>query len=181
MQPNQLPIWAQYVWVLAPTVVAVVVGLIAARIAYKQWRTAADRLRLDLYEKRLAVYDAIRSLLSTVTLQGQVTVEDLGKFHTGVRGAEFLFYGEAKAFVTTVGARAARAMAKRALLQRQPNHPRADQLIDEEEDLLEFLRSQSEHLDRIFAPYLDLSEIGIGVGFWSATITKAKRIFGLSP
>jgi hypothetical protein len=48
---NQLPRWMEYVQALAPTVVAIIAALIASYIAWRQWRTAHDKLSFDLYEK----------------------------------------------------------------------------------------------------------------------------------
>ena len=39
-------------------------------------------------------------------------------------------------------------MSARARLERHPDHPKADKLIDEEEDMLEFLREQSDRLSK---------------------------------
>jgi hypothetical protein len=55
---SQLPICVQYVQGLGPTFVAIAVGVIAATIAYWQWRTANDKLKMDLFEKRYNVYSA---------------------------------------------------------------------------------------------------------------------------
>jgi hypothetical protein len=76
--PSQLPFWLQYVQALGPTTVAVVVGAVAAYIAWRQWRTANDRLRFDLFEKRAAVYEAIGHLIGNVALHGHITADDLG-------------------------------------------------------------------------------------------------------
>ena len=157
-----LPEWMQYVQALGPMVVAVVVGLFAGYIAWRQWETAKHRLRFDLYEKRFAVYSAIKELLNKVVLHGQMTINDIGDFHQNIRGAEFLFDADTRDFVMRLGTMALRASIRRSQLDRQPDHPRADQLIEEEEEILDFLRIQDQHLERLFGRYLDLSKIGIG-------------------
>jgi hypothetical protein len=47
-----LPSCVQYIQALGPTFVAVVAAGIAGYIAWRQWRTAHDKLTFDLYEKR---------------------------------------------------------------------------------------------------------------------------------
>ncbi|AVH90212.1 hypothetical protein [Stenotrophomonas maltophilia] len=44
---------------LGQILVAVVVGF----IAYRQWRTARSKLQFDLFDRRLKVYDAIKSVV----------------------------------------------------------------------------------------------------------------------
>jgi hypothetical protein len=158
-QANSLPDWVQYIQALAPTVVAFIIGGVAAYIAWRQWETANHRLRLDLYEKRFGVYSAAKTLLNRAALHGAVRMEDVGEFYDGVRGAEFLFDGETKDFVMTLGTMAIKARLKRSQLERHPDHPRADKLIAEEEDILDYLRTKDETLEELFRPYLDLSKI----------------------
>ena len=67
MQTSQLPLCVQYVQALEPpTFVAIVAAGIAGYIAFRQWRTAHDRLSFDLFEKRYAVYQATQGLISTL-------------------------------------------------------------------------------------------------------------------
>jgi hypothetical protein len=53
----------QSVQALGPTIVAVVAVLIASTIQYRQWATARDKLKLDLFDKRLAHYMRMRALI----------------------------------------------------------------------------------------------------------------------
>jgi hypothetical protein len=155
---GQLPSWVQYIQALGPTGIAIVAALIAGYIAWRQWRTAHDKLSFDLYEKRFAVYEAVKSLINAST--GGVIQKDLDEFYDGIRGAEFLFDGEARDFVMKIGDMAWRAKTTRAW-QRSGNHPQPDKLIDEEENILNFLSVQSEEIENVFKPYLDLSRAGL--------------------
>jgi hypothetical protein len=143
-------------------VVAVIAALIAAYIALRQWRTAYDRLRLDMYERRFASYDATKTLVNMITSHGQTTSDDIANFYAGIPGAEFLFDGETRGFLETIGQMAFKARMKRVSLERHPNHPRADALIAEEEKIMEFLLDYNgERLEKLFSRYLDLSKVGL--------------------
>ena len=61
---SALPLWAQYIQACGPTVGALTIALIASFIQYRQWRTANDKLRLDLLEKRLSVYAALTGIFT---------------------------------------------------------------------------------------------------------------------
>ena len=56
------PHWTQVLSALLTPTIAVLVAI----IAYRQWRTAQNRLKFDLFDRRFAVYDAARNLLSSV-------------------------------------------------------------------------------------------------------------------
>jgi hypothetical protein len=156
---TQLPFWAQYVEVLGPSFVALVAGLFGSYIAYRHWRTGHYRLRLDMFEKRYAVYEAIKSLIGTAELHKQITSEDVGELYDGVRGAEFLFDGATRTFIKKIGDMVFRARMARAALSKE--HPRADRLIAEEKDVLTFLRDQDAALEKTFSQYIDLSTLGV--------------------
>ena len=149
---NELPVWVQYIQALGPTIVAVVVGWIAGYVAWRQWRTAHDRLSFDLYEKRFEVYRATHNLLTTALIHRQVNGDDYRAFFNGIRHAEFLFKEKTTAYLTNI-----RDKAWKAQLQ----YPKTDKLIDEEEDILKFLSDQNETLEAVFRPYLDLSKAGL--------------------
>jgi hypothetical protein len=151
---NELPYWVQYVQALGPTVVAVIAALIAGYIAWRQWRTAHgqwrtahDKLSFDLYEKRFAVYEATESFLTTAIVVGRITEEDCKALFKGIRGAEFLFDGGTKDYLMNIRNQAWFAWPKSAR-----------QLTDDE---LTVLKKQSEALEGMFRPYLDLSKAGL--------------------
>ncbi|MER8838471.1 hypothetical protein NKH86_06875 [Mesorhizobium sp. M0913] len=68
---TNLPLWAQILQALLTPVIALAVGF----IAYRQWRTAHSRLVLDLFEKRLAVYEQTRKAVSFVNTHGRTSRE----------------------------------------------------------------------------------------------------------
>jgi hypothetical protein len=157
----ELPPLMLYVQAVGPTVVAIIAGFIAGYIALRQWRTAHDKLRLDMFDRRIAVYDATKALTNMASLHGQVTMEDLGRFYETIRGSEFLFFGETRKFVTNIGITAFKARMARASLQKSANHPREDRLLAEEQEMLDQLRAADEKLEKLFARYLDLSKVGL--------------------
>jgi hypothetical protein len=59
----------------------------------------------------------------------------------------------------TLGDIALKARAKRFALERNPQHPALDQLIDEENKLLTFLAERNQQIENLFRPYLDLSKV----------------------
>jgi hypothetical protein len=82
---------ANAIQVYGPVIVAVIAALIAGTIAYRQWKTAADKLRLDLFEKRWKVFKGVQQLLGKAALRADVTSEDLREFLVATEGARWLF------------------------------------------------------------------------------------------
>lgn len=70
---------------LTPTI-----AVLAAIIAYRQWRTAQNKLKFDLFDRRLAVYDAARSMILSVMTSGKAQGEELQKFVIGTRPAKWV-------------------------------------------------------------------------------------------
>ena len=66
------------------------IAVIVAYIAYRQWRTAHNRLKLDLFDRRLAIHSAARELIATVTSYGRIENKDTFAFLSGIQQARWL-------------------------------------------------------------------------------------------
>jgi hypothetical protein len=98
----QLPYWLQIIQALGPSIAAIVVGSIAGYVAYRQWRTASNRLRFDLFEKRYAMYEKLQDVVGTVLANGTVEYNELGTFYRATRGVEFLFGPEIERYLAEI-------------------------------------------------------------------------------
>jgi len=99
MQQDQLPHWVQIVQALGPTFVTIVAALIAGFIAYRQWKTAHDKLRLDLFDKRFAIYRAYFHASAAALGRWPNREEVLSEF-TSLKGqSNFLFGADASRFI----------------------------------------------------------------------------------
>ena len=85
------PHWTAYLTALATPIVAMVAAGIAAFFAYQQWRTARNKLKLDLFERRFAVYHAAQSFLASIGQNGKATGDDMQRFAIGTAPARWLF------------------------------------------------------------------------------------------
>ena len=99
--------------------------------------------------------------MNTSTIQGQILPADLQEFYKATNGAEFFFDDETRDYYMKIGDICWRASMARASQARHREGARLDKLIDEEDNLLSFLHSQSgKPLEDRFRKYLDLSKIG---------------------
>jgi hypothetical protein len=62
-------------------------------VAWRQWKTAHDKLRLDLYEKRFRILNTTTDFISDV-LSGEIKQEQMVKFLVARSEATFLFAGD---------------------------------------------------------------------------------------
>lgn len=106
MQPAILPIWVEYVKALGAPVVALVAATIAGSIAYRQWNTARNKLKLDLFEKRLKVYDAAVELLKAIAMPEPVDWEFIRDASARMSAATWLFNREVADHLSLLVARA---------------------------------------------------------------------------
>ena len=60
-------------------------------IGWRQHVTARDKLRLDLYDRRVAVYKALMSSVSKITAVARADLQDVQEIGATVAQARFLF------------------------------------------------------------------------------------------
>jgi hypothetical protein len=78
-----------------------VIALSVAFIAYRQWRTAQNRLKLDLFDRCLAIHTAAVEIISNI-ITNQFDSGDLTKFSSTVRQARWLLDEEAALYFQKV-------------------------------------------------------------------------------
>jgi|ERR1700754_3096274 len=71
------------------------IGLLAAVIGYFQWKTAQQKVLLDLFDRRMATYTALREIVAMVRASSSAaTPENSFKFLEALDRADFLFGAE---------------------------------------------------------------------------------------
>jgi hypothetical protein len=84
---SQLPIWMQYLTAISTPIIA----LMVAMIAFAQWRTARQRMILDLFQRRMDLIDLVSRAASTILIEGALRNENVDGFLRATRGDKFLF------------------------------------------------------------------------------------------
>lgn len=83
---NPEPHWTAYLSALLAPVVAVLGSL----LAYRQWRLAQNKLKLDLFDRRFKVYEAARGLLASIMTSGEAKDDEVLKYMAATREAKWL-------------------------------------------------------------------------------------------
>jgi hypothetical protein len=152
---SDLPYYARYIQAIGPAFVSLIIGLTAAivtgLIQYRQWRTSADKLKFDLFEKRFAVYQAALNLSSALMSGSE---NDFNKarvdFQYPLEMSKFLFSIDLYNYLRDFWRRAVNVkngLDSKDLVERRNAVDRLKQ---------EFSLSE---IDSKFAPYLNLSGV----------------------
>lgn len=67
-----------------------VIAVLTIFIAYQQWRTNQQKLKLDCYDRRLKVYESAKCII-IASLNEATTIKDIIEFNMVIAGADFLF------------------------------------------------------------------------------------------
>ncbi|HYR76309.1 MAG TPA: hypothetical protein VEM96_10750 [Pyrinomonadaceae bacterium] len=72
----------------------VTIGIAASILAYQQYKISKAKLRFDLYDKRLTLFNRLRDYASEVAMtskDGLEILDDAGKFYRDTIECQFLF------------------------------------------------------------------------------------------
>src|SRR6266705_907679 len=94
MGQPQLPYWLTFVNALSPLIgllVTLVIGGVAAYIAHGQLKINRAKLKLDLFERRVAVYESARQFINGLTAHALVDTQAYREYCIAISRAPFLF------------------------------------------------------------------------------------------
>ena len=69
----------------------IILGGLGAYIAWRQWRTANDKLKLELFDRRLAAYRRLNDAIAPIVRSAKVTPEDATQFQRAMYDMRYLF------------------------------------------------------------------------------------------
>ena len=135
-----------------------VVALVGVCIAWQQCCIAKNKLKLELFEKRFAVYDKARNMLGEIMIKGKLTDAGLHEYGSGIREARWLMDEEvAKYLNQELWDKAVQLQSYDAQLDGLPVGEERDHLAHERATLNQWFHTQYPILDEKVAPFLKLS------------------------
>lgn len=73
-----------------------------AEIAERSWQTSNERIVLELFERRLAIYEGIRTVIGEVTRSGRAPDETFFQYLTAIDRAPYYFGSEVQDYLETI-------------------------------------------------------------------------------
>lgn len=139
-------------------------GAIQAEISRQQAATAAasakiarEKLKLDLFERRLQIYQVTSDFISKALHHGDTSSEDEMEFLSGVQGARWLFGEDIVEYINiTLWAMLADFHRINMELKSPMNDDDRRKLAAERHNIFKAINKQRIEIDKIFAPYLKL-------------------------
>src|ERR1700693_3089439 len=90
MPTSNLPVWIFWAQALGLPIFGLVIAGASVYIAWQQKRIADIRLRHELYDRRLKVYEAAKTLLVAHLMNGKLSGDDYFAYRRGTADAVFL-------------------------------------------------------------------------------------------
>ena len=138
------------------------IAVVATYIAWQQWKTNQQKLKLERYDRRLRIYEEVIKILSIILRDAKANTGDLLKFRTSVSEADFLFGPEIPEYIDEIYKRGLSLwrwnQEYRDSTQVMPEGYDHNKVVNEKYKELEWLSTQFEPAKEKFKKYLDISK-----------------------
>ena len=131
-----------------------ITGVLVAWTAYRQYRLSAERFKLDLFEKRFAVYKGTQVFLSHILRQAKFEIERFYQFRADTQIATFLFDDDITHYLEEIDSKACEFGGIHDDLEGVPCGPERTELCKKQTRLLTWLIDKLPELQKVFSPYL---------------------------
>jgi hypothetical protein len=156
MLQSQLPLWLQYGQALGTPLLAGVIGCVGTWIALQQMHLARVKLQHDTYDRKYAVFVAVRWVLTVVAgLKRAPNLEDMHGFINEIGAAAFLFDDKLVIYLNEIESRVHRAHGLHEMMSNFADDfkPAASKELEEH---IFWLGEQSGVITEKFRPSLEL-------------------------
>ncbi|TWU24885.1 hypothetical protein Pla52o_11810 [Novipirellula galeiformis] len=149
--------WIELTVKLTPALITLVLGSIGVYIAWQQHRINRDKLRFDLFEKRIDAYEILQSFFNEIVREGTVTAQTISVLSEARYRCLFIFDEDINGHIEEVWGKALELMGTREQLfgaEELPVGPDRTCVSQRNTDLLKWFRAQQKESPRRFAKYL---------------------------
>lgn len=147
-------------------ILTIIIGLLAVYIAYQQYRTNQNKLRLDLYDKRFLVYTTFRNAILEIEKEGTISSKGLAEFFAKLNESDFLFKKDIIEYKNTFRNKLVRLRGAQNELegllhtfQTEENRHLWKKSANEKVELALWFSKQHEEIKNRFGKYLNFKKI----------------------
>lgn len=131
------------------------VGAGLLSVAYAQWRTANQKVVVDLFDRRVKVLEALRSAIGQIAREGEADPEASQAFTRAQVDAEFLFGPEVKTYLEGIALDIIKLRSYRVISERDAEFSKKIEMKGAIfERIVDFYKTSPP----IFAPYIELTQ-----------------------
>ncbi|WP_143044687.1 hypothetical protein [Delftia lacustris] len=175
MTTTVLPLWLEFIKAVAPLLAALLAAGVGAWVAHKFGRiqesiarqqaetakasssTARNKLKLDLFDRRMAIYKAAADAISIAGRQGDFSTENEYTFESGVQGARWLFGNDVVAYIEDeLRPLFGRIRYAASVLEDQESEQGKQKAAVQKSKIIIELMNHRSKVDSVFAEYLRL-------------------------
>jgi hypothetical protein len=138
--------------------ITVIIAALALFIAYFQWVTAHQRIVLDLFEKRLRLFNSIELVIAQVLRDAETSPETLRTFLQAEADARFLFGDDVQEELRLLGYDLEFLQTYSKAVIDDPDLPDRDNIFRERWDVLKRMDVWPGRLARTFDAYIRLTQ-----------------------
>ena len=146
------PHWSAYFAALTPLVVAVIAGW----IAYRQMQVARDKLKLDLFDRRMAVYEAVRDANGAAVTSAKLTQQQEIDFLKGAKSARWLFGDDVEEYVSKKFWQKLTELSLHVAMSESEDSAERAAHARGRSEVLQWMSNQYKEFDQLCAKYLTL-------------------------
>jgi hypothetical protein len=95
MSPTTISSWLQ----TSQGLLAPVIAVLTAYIAWQQWQLNKQKFKVDTYERKLRIYRSVVEMRRLVMKDGNPEIQDILKFGADTAEADFLFPDEISKYI----------------------------------------------------------------------------------
>ena len=135
-------------------ILTIIIGATVAWVASQQYFLAREKFKLDLFEKRFAVYKATQQFLSDIFAEAKLDSTKLFEFRRDTQDAVFLFGDEIVEYLKTLDRKALQMRTLQRQFEPLPVGEERSRLCEEEGAIVKELSNELSRLSEVFSSYL---------------------------
>ena len=127
-------------------------------IAWRQVEINRRQIRFQFREKRLAVYDAVMTLVARAVQKGTVTQEECQKFARDTKEVAFLFDKKIDEYCRELYNHAVEVSIAQHVMDTAPSSPSYKPCVDKWSEGMMWFVEQDKIAEKLFKPYLQVPD-----------------------
>jgi hypothetical protein len=144
---------------LSSALLTPVIALVTTYIAIQQYRTSRFKFKLELFEKRYAIYQGVKNFILSAVREANLSNDDFFKLNEETQDAFFLFDGRVDKYIDELRSKGSRLRYLNGRLSDQslPIGEERSKLAEEDAELNTWFGSQLLKSKQVFKKYLRVS------------------------